>query len=107
LLAGAAVLACLPIRTFAETTSSPADTSLPSLVSAEPRQVMQGFGAAGAWWPNDLVHFRPEVIQKVADMLFGSDGIALSVYRYNIGGGGVGVTDPVRGPETLLVSPGV
>ena len=40
-------------------------------------------------------------------MLFGSDGIALSVYRYNIGGGGVGVTDPVRGPETLLVSPGV
>ncbi len=68
---------------------------------------MQGFGASGAWWPNDLVRFSPEVQERVAALLFGSDGLALSVYRYNIGGGGVGVTTTARAPETFLVSPGV
>ena len=79
----------------------------PATVDAAPSQTMQGFGASGAWWPNDLVHFRPEVQQTVADMLFGPRGIALSAYRYNIGGGGLDVTIPARGPETMLVSPGV
>jgi O-glycosyl hydrolase len=79
----------------------------PVAVSALPSQTMQGFGASGAWWPNDLVHFRTEVRQAVADLLFGPRGIALSAYRYNIGGGGLDVTIPARGPETLLVSPGV
>jgi O-glycosyl hydrolase len=67
---------------------------------------MQGFGAAGAWWPADLGHFDQDVQEHVADLLFGPDGIRLSAYRYNIGGGGVGVTNPVRAPETFLVSPG-
>ena len=79
----------------------------PAIVDRAPSQTMQGFGASGAWWPNDLVHFRPEVQQTVADLLFGSRGIALSVYRYNIGGGGLDVTIPARGPETMLVAPGV
>jgi hypothetical protein len=68
---------------------------------------MHGFGASGAWWPNDLGRFSPEVQERVAAMLFGRDGIELSAYRYNIGGGGAGVTHPVRAPETFLVSPGV
>lgn len=68
---------------------------------------MHGFGASGAWWPNDLVRFPAEVRDRVAAMLFGPDGLALSVYRYNIGGGGVGVTNPTRAPETFLVEPGV
>jgi O-glycosyl hydrolase len=79
----------------------------PATVDAMPSQTMEGFGASGAWWPNDLVHFRPEVQETVADMLFGQQGIALSVYRYNIGGGGLDVTIPARGPETMLVSPGI
>jgi len=32
-------------------------------------------------------------------MLFGADGLALSGYRYNIGGGGKGVTVPDRAPQ--------
>ena len=32
-------------------------------------------------------------------MLFSPQGIALSGYRYNIGGGGVGVTTPTRAPK--------
>src|SRR5436190_15770315 len=70
-------------------------------------QTVEGFGASGAWWPNDLVNFAAEVQDRVAALLFGPDGLALSVYRYNIGGGGVGVTVPARAPETFLVSPGV
>ena len=70
-------------------------------------QTMQGFGASGAWWPIDLVDFSPDVRQQVAELLFGPDGLALSAYRYNIGGGGVGVKNPLRAPETFLVRPGV
>jgi O-glycosyl hydrolase len=69
-------------------------------------QTMQGFGASGAWWPNDLARFAPEVQERVAELLFGPGGLQLSVYRYNIGGGGVGVTNPVRAPQTFLVAPG-
>jgi O-glycosyl hydrolase len=103
----AAAIAAKPIRAFAQSASTAAATQSPTWVSPDPAQVMQGFGAAGAWWPNDLVRFRPAVQESVADMLFGPDGIGLSVYRYNIGGGGTGVNNPVRAPETFLVSPGV
>lgn len=77
------------------------------MVAPAGAQTMQGFGASGAWWPNDLVAFSADVQDRVADLLFGPAGLALSVYRYNIGGGGGGVTRPSRAPETFLVSPGV
>ncbi|HTI21175.1 MAG TPA: glycoside hydrolase [Kutzneria sp.] len=76
-------------------------------VSGTPAQSVQGFGASGAWWVNDLANFAPAVQQRVGDLLFGPDGLDLSVYRYNVGGGGVGVTNPPRAPQTALVSPGV
>ena len=76
-------------------------------VDATPSQTMQGFGASGAWWPNDLISFDSAVQEHVADLLFGPAGIALSAYRYNIGGGGVGVTHAGHDAETFLVSPGV
>jgi O-glycosyl hydrolase len=88
-----------------------------SLVAASPpvdlnvsrvgAQTIDHFGASGAWWPNDLVSFPRSVQEKVADLLFSPQGIALSSYRYNIGGGGVGVTNRTRAPQTFLVRPGV
>ncbi len=54
------------------------------MVSPSARQTIQGFGASGAWWPIDLVHFPAGVRQQVADMLFGAGGLELSGYRYNI-----------------------
>jgi O-glycosyl hydrolase len=62
-------------------------------------QRIDGFGASGAWWPNDLVAFPADVQKRVGDMLFGPNGLALSGYRYNIGGGGEGVTNPARAPR--------
>ena len=70
-------------------------------VAAAPAQTIDGFGASGAWWPNDLVRFPPSVQKRVADMLFSPQGIALSGYRYNIGGGGVGVKTPARAPKQM------
>jgi O-glycosyl hydrolase len=85
-----------------------ADRSSVAHVRKEPSQTMQGFGASGAWWPNDLVHFDPGVQRRVGELLFDREkGIGLSVYRYNIGGGGVGVRIPAHAPQTFLVRPGV
>lgn len=75
-------------------------------IGPAPDQTMDGFGASGAWWPNDLVRFPTAVQKHVADLLFGPAGLALSAYRYNLGGGGVGVTTPSRAAPTFLVSPG-
>jgi hypothetical protein len=77
-----------------------------AVVAQSGAQTMHGFGASGAWWPNDLVNFSPDVQDRVAGMLFGQDGLALSVYRYNIGGGGGGVRSGPRAAETFLVRPG-
>src|SRR5947207_11158721 len=70
-------------------------------VAAASAQTIDGFGASGAGWPNDLVRFPPSVQKRVADMLFSAQGIALSGYRYNIGGGGVGVRTPARAPKQV------
>jgi O-glycosyl hydrolase len=97
----------LPVRAFAQSDATGAlAATAPALVDPAVVQTMQGFGAAGAWWPNDLVKFGQRAQRQVADMLFDQSGIGLSAYRYNIGGGGVGVTNPPRAAQTFLVSPG-
>jgi O-glycosyl hydrolase len=68
-------------------------------VSPAARQTIAGFGASGAWWPIDLAHFPESVQRDVGRMLFSPDGIELSGYRYNIGGGGTGVTTADRAPK--------
>ncbi len=98
--------------TAGATTARPRTSGTPrveagaAVVDAREAQRIDHFGASGAWWPNDLVKFPPAVQRRVAELLFGREGIALSGYRYNIGGGGVGVTNPTRAPQTFLVGPG-
>ena len=68
-------------------------TAAQSLGSA--MQTMNGIGASGAWWPIDLYNYPESVMEQAADMLFNAtSGIGLTSYRYNVGGGGVGVDDP-------------
>jgi O-glycosyl hydrolase len=71
-----------------------------------PAQTVAGFGASGAWWVNDLTNFSASVQAQVAEDLFTASGIDLSQYRYNIGGGGAGVSVAARAPETFLTSSG-
>ncbi|NUP14969.1 MAG: beta-glycosidase [Streptomyces sp.] len=68
-------------------------------VSPHAAQAIDNIGASGAWWVNDLKNFDPKVQARVAKLLFSSDGLDLSAYRYNIGGGGTGVTYAPRAPE--------
>ncbi|GLB37903.1 putative O-Glycosyl hydrolase family 30 [Lyophyllum shimeji] len=89
-------------------------TSLPWLgavhaasVSSTPAQTFHGIGGSGAWWPNDLYHFPDTVRQNLSSLLFSPSGLGLSSYRYNVGAGGVGVSNPTRAPQTFYVSPGV
>ncbi len=76
-------------------------------VSPTPAQTIDGFGASGAWWPNDLAAFPAATQDRVAGLLFDRSGIRLSGYRYNIGGGGVGVLVPEHVAPSFLVRPGV
>jgi hypothetical protein len=76
-------------------------------VSSSPAQTFTGIGGSGAWWPNDLWHFPEATRQNLSSLLFSQDGLGLSSYRYNVGAGGVNVSNPTRAPETFYVSPGV
>ncbi|TDL26630.1 glycoside hydrolase [Rickenella mellea] len=76
-------------------------------VSTKAAQTMNGIGASGAWWPIDLFKYPESVRSHVADLLFSPNNLGLTSYRYNLGGGGVGVGNPSRAPETFYVSPGV
>ncbi|WBO63033.1 glycoside hydrolase [Streptomyces camelliae] len=93
LAAGAALLTSPP----ASATTAPA-----AEVSPHAAQTIDDIGASGAWWVNDLQHFDPKVQAKVARLLFSEQGLDLSSYRYNIGGGGTAVTTPARAAEDFL-----
>ncbi|MGW7526735.1 glycoside hydrolase [Streptomyces sp. NPDC054783] len=90
-------------------TSPPANAeAAPAAAEVSPHaaQTIDNIGASGAWWVNDLQHFDPKVQARVAQLLFSKQGLGLSSYRYNIGGGGVAVTTPARAAEDFLASDG-
>ncbi len=89
----------------ASVAAAPASAATTAIVTA-PAQTVAGFGASGAWWVNDLKNFSSSAQSQVASLLFTSSGIDLSQYRYNIGGGGAGVTVAARAPQTFLTSSG-
>ena len=75
---------------------------------AEVQQTLDGFGASGAWWAQDVGGWEDEKRERIVQLLFDrEEGIGLSVYRYNIGGGnGENIQDPWRRAETFEVSRG-
>lgn len=90
-------------------TSPPASaTAAPAAAEVSPHaaQTIDDIGASGAWWVDDLQHFDPKVQARVARLLFSKQGLDLSSYRYNIGGGGTAVTTPARAAEDFLKADG-
>lgn len=71
-------------------------------------QRIEGFGASGAWWAQNLGTWSQRRRREVARLLFSrQQGIGLSQYRYNIGGGvDETIQDPWRTAETFEVAPG-
>ncbi|MDR1939803.1 MAG: hypothetical protein LBQ40_03295 [Clostridiales bacterium] len=50
-------------------------------------QTLEGFGASAAWTFQSLGGEDDETVAKAAEMLYGDSGLALSIFRYNIGAG--------------------
>ncbi len=50
-------------------------------------QTIDGFGASGAWWAQDVGRWNDEQIDRITELLYGESGAGLDIYRYNLGGG--------------------
>ncbi|MFC5907132.1 glycoside hydrolase [Streptacidiphilus monticola] len=104
ILSTAAALVTAALLPLTGSTPAAASTGTAQITGAA--QTIAGFGASGAWWVNDLAHFGTTAQKQAADLLFTSSGIQLSQYRYNIGGGGTGVSVAARAPQTFLNADG-
>ncbi|MGW3563398.1 glycoside hydrolase [Streptomyces sp. NPDC000941] len=51
------------------------------------QQKFEGWGTSLVWFANVTGGYPEEIRQKLAALLFGDDGLALNIARYNIGGG--------------------
>ncbi|EEB94811.1 hypothetical protein MPER_06314, partial [Moniliophthora perniciosa FA553] len=80
--------------------------AIAATASSSPAQTILGIGGSGAWWPHDLYQFPEATRQNLSNLLFSQDGLGLSSYRWNVGAGGVGVSNPVRAPETFYIGAG-
>ncbi|MFI9781427.1 RICIN domain-containing protein [Streptomyces sp. NPDC051956] len=47
----------------------------------------EGWGTSLIWFANATGHYPDEIRERIADLVFGRDGLALNIARYNIGGG--------------------
>ncbi|RBM07390.1 glycoside hydrolase [Streptomyces sp. PT12] len=60
-------------------------------------QEFEGWGTSLVWFANATGDYPDEIRDELADLLFGDDGLALNIARYNIGGGNApDVTDYLR-----------
>jgi len=59
--------------------------NLVSIAASTKGQTMKGFGASSAWWSQIIGEGANKDV--IANYLYGDDGMALNIYRYNIGGG--------------------
>ncbi|WP_371578647.1 RICIN domain-containing protein [Streptomyces sp. NBC_01314] len=94
-LFGAIGVTALATGTVMATTSLPmahADTAAVAAVTVRPDpsykgDSFEGWGTSLVWFANATGDYPPAVREKLADLLFGKDGLDLNIARYNIGGG--------------------
>ena len=79
-------------------------TSEPVTINNQAKQKITSFGASGAWWPNDLIHFPENQQRHLSNLLFSERGLYLSSYRYNMGGDGGNDTKQVTTPGSRVES---
>ncbi|QJU60610.1 glycosyl hydrolase [Sphingomonas sp. AP4-R1] len=54
---------------------------------ARPRTTFQGWGTSLAWFASTTGNWPDPVRSRIADLLYGADGLGWTIARYNIGGG--------------------
>ena len=72
------------IRTGSLNYVQTADVSL-NVNALKKYQTLTGFGVSACWWAQDIGN--SENADEVARLLYSDEGLALNVYRYNLGGG--------------------
>ncbi|MGW2615738.1 RICIN domain-containing protein [Streptomyces sp. NPDC001500] len=80
-LATGAALLSVPVQAHAEAAVT---------VTPDPsyqQEKFEGWGTSLVWFANATGDYPPAVREKLAKLLFGDDGLALNIARYNIGGG--------------------
>ncbi|MDX3799842.1 RICIN domain-containing protein [Streptomyces sp. AK04-3B] len=80
-LATGAALLGVPVQAHAEAAVT---------VTPDPsyqQEKFEGWGTSLVWFANATGDYPPAVREKLAKLLFGDDGLALNIARYNIGGG--------------------
>ncbi|KUO09166.1 glycoside hydrolase [Streptomyces sp. DSM 15324] len=87
---GAAALTAL--ATGAALLSVPAQAQADAAVTVTPdpsykQDKFEGWGTSLVWFANATGAYPPAIREKLAKLLFGDDGLALNIARYNIGGG--------------------
>ncbi|MFE3740419.1 RICIN domain-containing protein [Streptomyces sp. NPDC059134] len=50
-------------------------------------QKFEGWGTSLVWFANATGGYPPAIREKLAELVFGDDGLALNIARYNVGGG--------------------
>lgn len=96
--------ATLAIPALARVDSTARDT----ILLDEERQIMDNFAASDCWSIQKIGGWSLPNRNRVADLLFSqTEGIGLSCWRFNIGGGtNARITNPWRTAETFEVGPG-
>ncbi|MFE6488389.1 ricin-type beta-trefoil lectin domain protein, partial [Streptomyces sp. NPDC057757] len=83
LATGAALVTAPP--TSAETVTAAAVTVRPD--PSYKADSFEGWGTSLVWFANATGDYPKEIREKLAQLLFGDEGLALNIARYNIGGG--------------------
>ncbi|MGW3420017.1 glycoside hydrolase [Streptomyces phaeochromogenes] len=85
-LATGAALVSAPSSTAQVTAADTAAVTVRPDPSYE-QQKFEGWGTSLVWFANATGDYPKEIREKLAKLLFGDDGLALNIARYNIGGG--------------------
>lgn len=87
--------------------SSHAQDANITLFPQQTNQTIEGFGASGAWWAQVIGGWPDAKRSQIVNLLYGDDGIGLTIYRYNIGAGsGNEIRDHWRRTESFLTESG-
>lgn len=100
--------ACKPKDDGESTGSGEQNVGTLTLDENEKYQTMQGFGASSAWVYQAFgLSENTQLKDKTMEELYGSSGLALNTFRYNVGAGGNEVdsyADSMRGAESFFVA---
>ncbi|HEX7301826.1 RICIN domain-containing protein [Lentzea sp.] len=85
------LLALLAVSALALTTAPATAVAAESVVvrpdPAYRQEPFQGWGTSLVWFANATGGYPDEIRDRLAELLFGEDGLNLNIARYNIGGG--------------------